>query len=33
MQDEGNLDSSSLKAFQQVSNWMLLYAMFLQIKG
>jgi len=34
MQDEGNLDSSSLKTFQrQVSGWMLLYAMFLQLKG
>ena len=34
MQDEGSLDSSSLKACQnKVPNWMLLYAMFLQLKG
>ena len=34
MQDEGSLDSSSLKACQkEVSNWMLLYAMILQLKG
>jgi len=30
MQDEGNLDSSSLKAFpKQALGWLFLYAMFL----
>jgi len=29
MQDDGHLDSSSLKAFQNKSGWMLLYTMFL----
>jgi len=33
MQDEGSLDSSSLSFPKQVSNWLLLYAMFLQLKG
>jgi len=33
MKDEGTLDSFNFKTIQNVSGWMILYAMFLQLKG